>query len=275
MAETLENMEKTGYLNEEYRFFHIKDQVERDFEYHYHDFHKVIVFLSGKAAYHIEGKSYYLNPWDILLVDRYAIHKPEIDASMPYERFILWIRSDIAQESLTRCFQKANDRSFNLVRLKPQLQEKLKEILYDLEESLQSKEFGKEILSDALFCQFMVYLNRIFLDKKYIPDQKSYSCDSQVESLLKYINQNLEKDLSIETLAQKYFLSKYYMMRRFKEETGYTIHNYIVSKRLFLARSLIGEGMPVTKAAAKSGFRDYTSFVRAYKKQFQTTPSGR
>ena len=96
-----------------------------------------------------------------------------------------------------------------------------------------------------------------------------------MESLLKYINQNLDKDLSIEALAQKFFLSKYYLMRKFKEETGYTIHNYIVSKRILYARSLIAQGIPVTKAAVKSGFGDYTAFVRAYKKQLGTTPSGR
>ena len=275
MTQTWENMEKTGYLDEEFRLFHIKDRVERDFQYHYHDFHKVIVFLSGKVVYHIEGKAYHLNPWDILLVDQYAIHKPEIDASVPYERFILWIRSDMEQEALTKCFQKANDRSFNLVRLKPQLQEKLKELLHELEQALGGEEFGRDILSKALFQEFMVYLNRIFLEKQYILDKKSYTCDSQVESLLKYINQNLDKDLSIEALAQIFFLSKYYLMRKFKEETGYTIHNYIVSKRILYARSLIAQGMPVTKAAVKSGFGDYTAFVRAYKRELGTTPSGR
>lgn len=81
--------EKTGYLDQEFRLFHIKDQTKRTFAYHYHDFHKVIIFLSGKAAYHIEGKSYYLKPWDILLVNRHAIHKPEIDFSVPYERCAL------------------------------------------------------------------------------------------------------------------------------------------------------------------------------------------
>ena len=54
--------EKTGYLNEEFRLFHIKDQTSREFSWHYHDFHKVVVFLSGKASYHIEGKTYHLKP---------------------------------------------------------------------------------------------------------------------------------------------------------------------------------------------------------------------
>ena len=268
-----EPTEKTGYLEQDFRLFHIKDQTKREFSYHYHDFHKVIIFLSGKVAYHIEGKSYYLKPWDILLVNRHAIHKPEIDFSVPYERFVLWIRDDIKSTELLRCFQKAIDRSYNLIRLDSDTQEKLKQLLYELEAALKDEKFGSKLLGSALFTQFMVYVNRIFLEKQYIYDTRSYSSDSQIEELLRYINHNLTEDLSIETLARKYYLSKYHMMRKFKEETGYTIHNYIISKRLLLARTKISEGTPILKAAQLSGFSDYTTFSRAYKKQFGTAPS--
>ena len=268
-----EPTEKTGYLEQDFRLFHIKDQTGQEFSYHYHDFHKVIIFLSGKAAYHIEGKSYYLKPWDILLVNRHAIHKPEIDFSVPYERFVLWIRDDIKSTELLRCFQKAIDRSYNLIRLDSDTQEKLKQLLYELEAALKDEKFGSDLLGSALFTQFMVYVNRIFLEKQYIYDTRSYSSDSQIEELLRYINHNLTEDLSIETLARKYYLSKYHMMRKFKEETGYTIHNYIISKRLLLARTKISEGTPILKAAQLSGFSDYTTFSRAYKKQFGTAPS--
>ena len=47
------NLEKTGYLKEDFRLFHINDQTKKDFSYHYHDFHKIIVFISGKVTYHI------------------------------------------------------------------------------------------------------------------------------------------------------------------------------------------------------------------------------
>lgn len=270
--DTVSNMEKTGYLHQDFRLFHIKDQIQKEFDFHYHDFHKIIVLLSGNVTYHIEGKAYHLKPWDILLVNQYAIHKPEIDHSLPYERFILWIQADRIGE-LGSCFQKANDRSFNLVRLDSLVQAKLKELLYELESALNSSEFGSGLLGTALFTQFMVYLNRIFLEKTYIFDQKSFSCDAQIESLLRYINHHLEQDLSADTLSRKYYVSKYHMMRKFKEQTGYTLHNYIISKRLLLARSLIGEGIPVMKAARQSGFQDYTTFVRAYKKQFHRSPS--
>lgn len=273
LSEQFYQTEKTGYLNEQFRLFHLKDQTRKEFSYHYHDFHKVVIFISGKAAYHIEGKAYQLKPWDILLVNRHAIHRPEIDSSVPYERFILWIQNDIPWQELLKCFQKANDRSYNLVRLNSALQEKMKDILFELENSAKSDEYGREILTQSLFLQFMVYLNRIFLEKQYIFDKKSYTFDSQIASILQYINHNLKEDLSVETLSARYYVSKYHLMRKFKQETGYTLHNYIVNKRLLMARTLISNRMPVTKAAQESGFAEYSTFSRAYRKQFKTNPS--
>ena len=267
------NLEKTGYLKEDFRLFHINDQTKKDFSYHYHDFHKIIVFISGKVTYHIEGKAYHLKPRDILLVSQGAIHKPEIDPSVPYERYIFWIRDDLSCQELNTCFQKANDRSFNLVRADSALQERLKDLLPEIKQTLQNKHFGDTVLRNALFTQFMIYINRIFLRTSSSPDKKAYSSDTQVEQLLKYINRNLSENLSIDQLANRFFFSKYHMMRKFKNETGYTIHNYITSKRLLMARSLISQGMPVMKAAQASGFHDYTTFVRAYKKQFGKAPS--
>lgn len=267
------NLEKTGYLKEDFRLFHINDQTKKDFSYHYHDFHKIIVFISGKVTYHIEGKAYHLKPRDILLVSQGAIHKPEIDPSVPYERYIFWIRDDLSCQELNTCFQKANDRSFNLVRADSALQERLKDLLPEIEQTLQNKHFGDTVLRNALFTQFMIYINRIFLRTSSSPDKKTYFSDTQVEQLLKYINRNLSENLSIDQLANRFFFSKYHMMRKFKNETGYTIHNYITSKRLLMARSLISQGMPVMKAAQASGFHDYTTFVRAYKKQFGKAPS--
>lgn len=267
------NLEKTGYLKEDFRLFHINDQTKKNFSYHYHDFHKIIVFISGKVTYHIEGKAYHLKPRDILLVSQGAIHKPEIDPSVPYERYIFWIRDDLSCQELNTCFQKANDRSFNLVRADSALQERLKDLLPEIEQTLQNKHFGDTVLRNALFTQFMIYINRIFLRTSSSPDEKTYSSDTQVEQLLKYINRNLSENLSIDQLANRFFFSKYHMMRKFKNETGYTIHNYITSKRLLMARSLISQGMPVMKAAQASGFHDYTTFVRAYKKQFGKAPS--
>lgn len=53
---------------------------------------------------------------------------------------------------------------------------------------------------------------------------------------LNYINDNLNKDLSIDTIASKFFMSKYYLMRKFKAQTGSSLHSYIVQKDWFMLK---------------------------------------
>lgn len=67
-------------------------------------------------------------------------------------------------------------------------------------------------------------------------------------------------------------MSKYYLMHKFKNETGYTLHNYIIQKRLFMAQELIKSGEPVTKVSSICGFNDYSSFLRSFKKLFHKSP---
>ena len=79
---------------------------------------------------------------------------------------------------------------------------------------------------------------------------------------------NLYTDLSIEFLSQKFYISKYYLMYKFKKETGYTLHNYVIQKRLLMAKNLIKNGEPITKTYIQCGFNDYSCFLRSFKNIF-------
>ena len=68
--------EKRGYLNENFRLFHLADGNHQEIAYHYHTFHKIIILLAGRADYAIEGERYALQPGDYVLVGRGSIHKP-------------------------------------------------------------------------------------------------------------------------------------------------------------------------------------------------------
>ena len=86
----MEMINKRGYLKEDFRLFHIRDQVELELGYHYHEFDKIVVFLTGNVTYVVEGKAYFLKPWDILLVPHNQIHRPIIDPAAQKPRIIRW-----------------------------------------------------------------------------------------------------------------------------------------------------------------------------------------
>src|SRR5471030_1103709 len=269
---------KSGYLNNDFQLFHLKDKKSQEFEFHYHDFNKIIIFLSGKVTYLIEGKAYYLKPWDILLVNNHDVHKPIIDFSQPYERIIIWANSDFIENhnyencDLSTCFKLANEKSFNLIRLETEFQNNIKFIIESLESSINSNDFGNKLLSNSLFIQLIIYLNRVHLGNIYVNDQDALKYDKQIEKILKYINSNLCENLSAEFLSQEFYISKYYLMHKFKKETGYTLHNYIMQKRLLIAKDLIQAGEQITKAYIQCGFNDYSSFLRSFKTMFNKAP---
>ncbi|MBN7572503.1 AraC family transcriptional regulator [Clostridium sp. 2-1] len=273
------NSNKSGYLNNDFQLFHLKDKKNQEFEFHYHDFNKIIIFLSGKVTYLIEGKAYNLKPWDILLVNNHDVHKPIIDSSEIYERIIIWANSDFIENhnyencDLSTCFRLANEKSFNLIRLNSKLQDNIKFIIDSLMTSFNSQDFGSKLLSNSLFIQLLVYLNRVHLNNMYINDEASLKYDKQIEKILKYINNNLSENLSTETLSQRFYISKYYLMHKFKKETGYTLHNYVNQKRLLMAKDLISSGEQITKVYLLCGFNDYTCFLRSFKNLFKKSPS--
>lgn len=270
---------KTGYLKENFNLFHLRDKKQQEFSFHYHEFNKIIIFLSGKVTYLIEGKSYFLKPWDILLVNNHDVHKPIIDASEPYERIVLWVNSNFIEShnyddcDLSSCFKESKEKSISLLRLNDDLQKHLKSLIGTLEHSISSHEFGSKLLSNALFLQFLIYLNRLYLGNMGLPINNSLKYDKQIEEIIKYINDNLTVDLSLDTICKNFYISKYYLMHKFKRETGFTLHNYILQKRLFKACESIKEGKPIKKAYMDCGFTEYSTFLRAFKKQFNILPT--
>jgi len=269
---------KRGYLNEDFHFFNLKDQKKNEFEFHYHDFNKIIIFVSGDVTYIIEGKSYKLKPWDILLVGKNDLHLPIISPNTPYKRMILWLNPLFLEGhnknncDLLSCFQLASERKLNLIRLDNKHINSLKQNLIDLEEEIQDKAFGSTILRNALFLQFIVKINRLFLGMDIDKNIDDIRYDPRIEDILSFINSNLDKDLSIDLLSKELYLNKYYLMHLFKEETGYTLYSYILKKRVIKASDLIKSGMQAGEVCSECGFGDYSSFVRAFKNEFGLSP---
>ena len=271
-------LEKRGILNEDFRVFHLKDRITKDVDYHYHDFHKIIIFLKGNVTYMIEGKAYKLRPWDTLIISQSQIHKPIIDPAEDYERIIIWFNPEMIAEhnregaNLLECFEVAMNRDNNRLRLFEEPLRKVKGIVYDLIEEGDNQAFGSVILKRTLLIQLIILLNRNLLDNNRRNPSIDVQFDQNINEIVTYINQHLDGDLSVNHLASLVFLSKYHLMRKFKAYTGYTLHQYIVQKRLMYAKALMAEGLRLTDVCQSAGFNDYSGFVRAFKKEFGISP---
>ena len=268
---------KRGYLSEDYRLFHLKDNREVKLDYHYHEFDKIVLQLSGRVSYNIEGKSYLLQPMDILLVSRNLIHLPVIDTSEVYERMVLWISRDFLARfsreghDLAECFDRTAARQFHLFR--PQGEDRTRyRALFDAIKDAGTDDFAAGILSDTCVLQLMIALGRDIQRANTPIETSSYRFDPKMEEITQYIRQNLAHELSIEHLAGVFYLSRYHLMHRFKEVYGCTVQQYIRQKRLQQAAEQIRQGIPVLKAAEDAGFGDYSVFLRAFRTAYGKSP---
>ena len=273
------NADKRGYLDQGFRLFHLKDTLAQKLQPHYHEFDKIILPLGGRVTYVVEGVAYFLKPWDMLLVQHNLIHRVAIDPEEPYERIVIWLgREWMAPgsdpgEPLDACFETARRQGFHLLRTDGDRRLFYMQKIQQLEEALRSTEFGAGRMADTLCQQLLIGVNRDMLRYPTAREERdSYRVDPKMEEVLRYIAAHLEEPLSVDLLAREFYLSRYYLMHRFKAVTGYTVHQYISQKRLLRAGELIREGVPVMKAAEQAGFREYSTFLRAFQYTFRMSP---
>ena len=264
---------REGYLEENYHYFHLRDTAGQERDYHYHEFDKIVLLLAGRVDYAVESVSYALRPWDILLVKHHVIHKALIDKSVPYERIILYLDGGyferlLPEAGLMNCFEQA-DRSGEY-RLVPDEQQRaaLERTLQAYEQAAGDGQFGAQTLCDSYILQLLVLIGRM----NAAPRREEQRFDPKIRQTLSYINENLGRELSVDTLAERVYLSRYHFMRLFKAETGSTVHAYVRQKRLLYAARLIREGTNANQAAEAAGFSDYSTFHRAFRSSFGISP---
>lgn len=272
----MEHYQKTGYLQEPFRLFHLKDSTAREIKLHYHDFYKIIIFYSGNVTYMIEGKSYVLEAGDVVFVNRGEIHKPTVDFTRPYERSIFYISASFLEECRREdynpflCFEQAAEKKAYVLRCRNFFQTAAGEVLAGLRQ--EENGYGKKERELLLFQLFLLELNRICTgeDGKSRPES---IYNKKIEELLVYLKEHLFEEILIDELAEHFYISKYHMMRQFKKETGYTIHRYITEKRIAAAKEKLLAGMPAAKVSEECGFSDYSTFLRAFQSCVQMSPT--
>ncbi len=278
-VELTQEYEKKGYLNSDYKVFYLEENEQKEFENHYHDFDKIIIFLKGNVRYTIEGKSYDLLENDIVLVRHGDVHKVKISNDVPYERIIMYLSPVYLDSynqnefSLEHCFLMAKERYSNVIRFSNIKNNILLRIALQIKESLENEQIdeSEELLRKTLLIQFMIYLERSIKNGVgfYVNTEH---CNKKIVEIIHFINNHLVDDLNIDFLANQFYITKYHMMRQFKKETGYTVGNYITNKRLMYAKELIKKGEPITKVCYECGFKEHSTFNRAYKQLYGVTP---
>lgn len=270
--------EKRGYLLENFRLFHLQSPGGANVEYHYHEFCKLLLLVTGRGGYVVDGQKYLLQPGDVVLIGGRSAHRPELEGDTPYERIIIYISPEFLQQSsIGECdlLQLFSGKNGHVLRLRETERKKVFALAGALEKELAGAEFGREILSNGALLRLLVEIGRGQRQEGAFNPNPVTPEDRRVVEWMQYLDRHLSEDMDMDELAERFFISKFHMMRLFRAQTGFTIHTYLLQRRLLAARQLMEKGMRATEACYRCGFRSYSSFTRAYNKHFGMTPTGR
>ena len=252
----------------DFEVFHYQDPKMQEVPLHHHDFYEVYFFLSGKVDYLVEGRSYTLLPDDILLISPMELHRPNVAPEEAYERIVLWIRAEtlaaLSDEAspLTACFGTGQNRFHAGHTPIPAL-------MRQLAQEAVSEQRGSALCARGLLLQLMAEILRLTERGGQAPGTREAPL---IDRVLRYIGEHYREELSLDSLAAEFFVSKYYLSHLFSRTVGTGVYRYIILKRLQHARQMLAEGGSPGEVCLSCGFQDYANFYRSFKEVYGVSP---
>ena len=264
-------------LSKDFELFYYNDKHITPLKEHSHKYYEFYFFLGGEVSITIQNQTYSLQKGDMILlppsVKHYiTIHNPEI----AYQRFVFWITADFANEleqtssDYVYLLKHANENKQYIYHFDTITFNTIQSKLFLISDKIHFQHFGKDLKLSLATKDFILHLSRIVYETVHPHVTKEQK--GLFEKLIDYIDEHLEEDLSLEHLSKLFFVNKYHIAHLFKEKYGLPVHQYVIKKRLSLCKDAILNNAEISEIYLLCGFSDYSSFYRAFKKEYGLSP---
>ena len=251
--------------------------------FHYHDFYELIYIMEGEFSSLIEDRAVRMRKGDFLLIDKNVMHKyhpteRKMDSS---RRIILWISDQMLMELaegeplLTECFLGVGPKLYHFPIYYEEILRGflMKLAMSEILDGTDTQSSGiRKVMDRGNLSLFFGYLNVLCKREEYLSSTQEIVGHPLVEQVTGYIEAHISAEITVEDVAEAVHMSKYYFLRKFKEITGMTVHNFIVNKRIISACQVMSEGKSITESWQQTGFADYSSFLRNFRKIYGISP---
>lgn len=242
--------------------FHYKSETEpQDLDVsHCHDKYEILYVVEGTARCVIEDRELSVGEGDVIVIRPFQYHLLVLEPGIKYERFVVQFRHASLYPETARLLDSmlrshdGEDSSFFVT----QATSSIADIFwrFDTARTLPDSEC-------YTYMRMLVSQIIILLSVSVSEDTMRESGDLG-ERVIRYLNTNIDRDVSLDALAKHFFVSKYHLCRAFKRRNGISVHGYVNRKRVLYAKQLIESGETASGAAYRVGFGDYSAFYRAY-----------
>lgn len=241
------------------------------FERHCHAKYELLYLLDGRGTYTVEGAEYPLLPHSLFLLRPYEYHHARTESGRPYDRIVIYFETSALPEAILHhpLLKSSDGNYFALSSVANPIRAAFEALIGGiaaLSKNGTNTTPAAEALLRASIAQILLLLTQ------ETPTSATNGELGTVRRVIDYLNHHLEDELSLDLLAKEFYISKYHLCRIFRKQTGVTLFAYYNTKRMALAQRWIAEGKNATAVSLRLGFRDYSTFYRAYRKHTGEAP---
>lgn len=240
---------------------------------HSHPYYECILPMNGNVLYSCNGDVYHLREGELIIFPDEIFHSGKYDlGSETSERLLMQVDEALWHEIATML-----DKTDVLCRKEVTVLSEEAVTRWDIKglfkrislTAAMNPEYRDRMFS-AQLTGFMLILCQLLEDNKV---EKPNATSTLVDKAVKYIQANFnDPELSVAKLADYAFVSRGHLSRVFKEYTMESVHGYLTNLRMHHCRLAIAEGKSVLDACTESGFSDYSSFLKTFRKLYGITP---
>ena len=239
------------------------DEVDpRSFQPHYHERCEFILFLSGDVSYIVEGKSYKLKKWDVVVSKPRQIHTILPEKGTKYDRYVAIINHHVLPKEIWDKIKNGPD-VYSFAE-----DDRVVELFRKLD--YYNGKFGDDIFASLAQAAITEVAYNLSL---YDEESSLASVNPIILRALEYIKENLVTIESVEEICRVLYITKSHLHHLFTLHLQVTPAKYIMTKRLILAQRKIRGGTKPTQVFGECGFTDYATFFRNYRTHFGYPPS--
>lgn len=261
--------------------------------YHYHSTCELILVQSDHITVNIENISYDANAGDLVLIrsgERHQIISQNLEE--PYRRYVLMFREETMHKladdlgfDFLRYFSESPDTFISRLSLSEKNQNEIIRMLNRIDPlySKQSKESLARIY--LIIVELLITVQRLYDFFKWSRNERAglqsagdvinkdhENEKERVREIKSYISANLDKKLTLNDIAEHFYMSKSYLSHYFRQETGFCIMQYVTLQKMISAKRMLLEGKPIRLIAMDLGYNSDSHFITTFLKYTGITP---
>lgn len=241
---------------------------------HYHMHYEIYYQLSGDRYYFIKDETYYIQKGTLVWLNIADIHKTLRASEVDGERILINFKKDFLKSMgekevsrLLKCFESEN----NILQLNLDEQKEMETLLSKM--LIESKDmlYNKVLLSEHLILSNRYLKEAVNQDRDNTNTSVKYD---RITKIARYLKDHYSEKITLENVAETFYISPYYLSRTFKEGTGFNFINYLNYIRISQAKRLLEDtDLKVISISQQVGFENITHFNRVFKEIEGITPS--